>query len=221
MQDVRYYLNGLLLELEQNNIRFVATDGHRLAYASYSSEENYGEKKQIIIPRKAVQELLRLLDDSDSLVQLRIGNNHLQASVGDITMTTKLIDGRYPDYNRVIPREGNRTLVVEKNEFSNAISRVSILSNEKYRGIRMSMKEDLVEIHANNPEQEEAEEELSVQYSGEPMEIGFNSAYMVDALAALDNNDVSIYFIDENSSSLIHTQVDQEEYKFVVMPMRL
>jgi DNA polymerase-3 subunit beta len=141
--------------------------------------------------------------------------------VGDITMTTKLIDGRYPDYNRVIPREGNRTLVVEKNEFSNAISRVSILSNEKYRGIRMSMKEDLVEIHANNPEQEEAEEELSVQYSGEPMEIGFNSAYMVDALAALDNNDVSIYFIDENSSSLIHTQVDQEEYKFVVMPMRL
>ena len=221
MQDVRYYLNGLLLELEQNNIRFVATDGHRLAYASYSSEENYGEKKQIIIPRKAVQELLRLLDDSDSLVQLRIGNNHLQASVGDITMTTKLIDGRYPDYNRVIPREGNRTLVVEKNEFSNAISRVSILSNEKYRGIRMSMKEDLVEIHANNPEQEEAEEELSVQYSGEPMEIGFNSAYMVDALAALDNNDVSIYFIDENSSSLIHTQVDQEEYKFVVMSMRL
>lgn len=221
MQDVRYYLNGLLLELEGSEIRFVATDGHRLAYARRSMERDYGEKRQVIIPRKAVQELMRLLDESDELVSILIGSNHLQVSLGELTITTKLIDGRYPDYDRVIPKEGDRTLVTDKSEFRNAISRVSILSNEKYRGIRMAMSEETVAIHANNPDQEEAEEELQVSYRGVPMEIGFNSAYMIDALSVVDEAEVTLYFIDENSSSLIHTENGENEYKFVVMPMRL
>lgn len=221
VQDVRYYLNGLLLELENSEIRMVATDGHRLAYVRRTMQQDYGEKKQVIIPRKAVQELMRLLDDSDDLVTVRIGSNHLQFVVGDLTMTTKLIDGRYPDYDRVIPKEGDRTLVTDKERFRNAISRVSILSNEKYRGIRMAMDEQSVAIYANNPDQEEAEEELQVSYSGPAMEIGFNSAYMMDALSVVDNDEVTIYFIDQNSSSLIHTESGDNEYKFVVMPMRL
>ncbi len=220
-QDVRYYLNGLLMELEDNEIRLVATDGHRLAYARRTMGEDYGEKKQVIIPRKAVQELMRLLDDSDDPVTVAIGSNHLQISLGELTMTTKLIDGRYPDYDRVIPREGERTLVANKDGFRSAISRVSILSNEKYRGIRMAMSEQSVAIHANNPDQEEAEEELQVTYNGEAMEIGFNSAYMMDALSVVNEEEVTIYFVDENSSSLIHTESEEEEYKFVVMPMRL
>ncbi|MBC8519416.1 MAG: DNA polymerase III subunit beta [Gammaproteobacteria bacterium] len=221
MQDVRYYLNGLLLELEGKELRLVATDGHRLAFCRRTLNQDYGEKKQVIIPRKAVHELMRLLDDSDQPVKLILGSNHLQAVLGELTLTTKLIDGRFPDYQRVIPREGKRTLVTNNENFRKAVSRVSILSNEKYRGIRMAMSESVVTIHANNPEQEEAEEELSVQYSGEPMEIGFNSAYMMDALSVISDDEVTIYFIDENSSSLIHTQNDLEEYKFVVMPMRL
>ena len=221
LQDVRYYLNGLLLELEENDLRLVATDGHRLAYARRTMSESYGEKKQVIIPRKAVQELMRLLDDSDEPVAIRIGSNHLQFTVGDLTMTTKLIDGRYPDYDRVIPKEGDRTLVTDKEKFRSAISRVSILSNEKYRGIRMAMSEQTVAIHANNPDQEEAEEELQVTYNGQAMEIGFNSAYMMDALSVMDEDEVTIYFVDENSSSLIHTESGEDEYKFVVMPMRL
>ncbi len=221
LQDVRYYLNGLLLELEGNEIRFVATDGHRLAYARHTMQEEYGEKKQVIIPRKAVQELMRLLDDSDEAVTVHIGTNHLQFTLGEVSMTTKLIDGRYPDYDRVIPKEGDRTLVTNKEAFRSAISRVSILSNEKYRGIRMAMSEKEVAIHANNPDQEEAEEELQVTYNGEAMEIGFNSAYMMDALSVVNEGEVTIYFIDENSSSLIHTETGEDEYKFVVMPMRL
>lgn len=220
-QDVRYYLNGLLLELEEYDLHLVATDGHRLAFARRTMETDYGEKKQIIIPRKAVQELMRILDDSDDPVTLKIGSNHLQATVGQLTITTKLIDGRYPDYDRVIPKEGQRTLLADKERFRSAISRVSILSNEKYRGIRMAMDPQGVAIHANNPDQEEAEEELQVTYSGESMEIGFNSAYMMDALSVVDEQEVMLYFIDENSSSLIHTEDEMEEYKFVVMPMRL
>ena len=221
MQDVRYYLNGLMLELEGNKICFVATDGHRLAYASRTLKQDYGDKKQVIIPRKAVHELFRLLSDSDEPVQIKVGSNHIQVIFGDLTLTTKLIDGRYPDYDRVIPRDGDRTLVTNKGSFRSAISRVSILSNEKYRGIRMAMSESTVKIHANNPEQEEAEEELMVSYSGKSMEIGFNSAYMMDALSVVDDDEVTIYFIDEKSSSLIHTLKDKEEYKFVIMPMRL
>ncbi len=221
LQDVRYYINGLLLELEGNELRLVATDGHRLAFSRRTLDQDYGEKRQVIIPRKAIQELMRLLDDSDEIVHLRIGSNHLQVVLGALTMTTKLIDGRYPDYDRVIPRAGERTLVANKEAFRSAVSRVSILSNEKYRGIRMAMSESSVAIHANNPEQEEAEEELSVQYNGSSMEIGFNSAYMMDALSVVDEDEVTICFIDENSSSLIHTENDHEEYKFVIMPMRL
>ncbi len=220
-QDVRYYLNGLLLEIEESELRLVATDGHRLSFAQRNMNDNYGSKQQVIIPRKAVQEILRLLSDSDDPLSIVIGANHIQFSLGSLTLISKLIDGRYPDYDRVIPREGDRTLVTDKNALKSAISRVSILSNEKYRGIRMLMNDQVVAIHANNPDQEEAEEELQVSYNGEAMEIGFNSAYMFDALSVVDSDDVTIYFIDENSSSLIHIEEGESNFKFVVMPMRL
>ena len=220
-QDVRYYLNGLLMEIDEGEIHLVATDGHRLAYAARKLNVDYGDKRQIILPRKSVVELIRMLSDCDRSVVIAVGENHAQFQIDDLTLTTKLIDGRYPDYNRVIPSEGNRILTTNRDAFIDAISRVSILSNEKFRGIRMAMASEGVQIHANNPEQEEADEEINADYSGEAMVIGFNSLYMKEALSVIDQDEVTINFIDEKSSSLIYTEEGAESCRYVIMPMRI
>ena len=218
-QDVRYYLNGLMLETGSGFVRAVATDGHRLALCTVSVDDQPAGTQQVIIPRKGVLELQRLLGGSEE-VELGIGPNHIRAHVGDIRFTSKLIDGRFPDYERVIPAPEGNVLKASRDALRQALQRASILSNEKYRGIRLDLANQRLSLQANNPDQEEAHDELEVDYSGDEMEIGFNVNYLLDALAAVDAEEVEVGFVDPNSSCLIHGP-DSENAEYVVMPMRL
>lgn len=218
-QDVRYYLNGLLLETGGGVLRAVATDGHRLALCEVGLENDGGSAQQVIIPRKGVLELQRLLGDEED-VDLAIGANHIRAKVGNIRFTSKLIDGRFPDYDRVIPKpEGNR-MRAGRDYLRSALQRAAILSNEKYRGIRLDIAPKSLKIQANNPDQEEAHDEIEVDYEGDDMEIGFNVNYLLDALGAVDADEVELGFVDANSSCVIKSP-GVDDAKFVVMPMRL
>ncbi len=219
-QDVRYYLNGLLLELRPNALRTVATDGHRLALCDMESEIIPGDINQIIIPRKGVVELSRLLSDSDDTCTIQLNANHIRIDLGDIIFLSKLIDGRFPDYDRVIPKGGDKLVTADRETLRQGLLRASILSNEKYRGIRMNFSNSLLRATVNNPEQEEAEEEIDINYQGEELEIGFNVAYLVDALNAIKQEEVQLTLLDANSSCLINGIGDQSS-RYVVMPMRL
>lgn len=219
-QDVRYYLNGLLLEVSPNMLRAVTTDGHRLAYGEKQTDCDVSEVKQVILPRKGVLELLRLLNDSDDSVKLTLASNHLQAELSDIRFTSKLIDGRFPDYNRVIPTDGNCVVTANREMLRQALVRASILSNEKYRGIRLTIEENLLKLQAHNPDQEEADVEVEVNYTGPELEIGFNVNYMLDVLNVTDSEMVQATLRDSNSSCLL-TFPDHKDCKYVIMPMRL
>jgi DNA polymerase-3 subunit beta len=218
-QDVRYYLNGLLLETDKKKLRAVATDGHRLALAEIELAGGGTRDEQMIVPRKGVLELSRLLD-GDGDVALTLGTNHIRAQFDGIRLTSKLIDGRFPEYSRVIPNQPKNVLTADRNLLRQALQRTAILSNEKYRGVRLELAENSVVLQANNPEQEEAVETLEVAYSGDPMEIGFNVNYLLDALAAVDTDQVELGVTDANSSCLIR-EPGKDSPKFVVMPMRL
>ena len=219
-QDVRYYLNGLLLELKPQRIRAVATDGHRLALCDGSFEGGEGIDLQVILPRKAVIELGRLLDDSDAEAEVEVSNSHLRVHLGQTSFTSKLIDGRFPDYERVMPSGETSQMLADKTILRHALARTAILSNEKYRGIRFKLSQGLLHLQAHNPEQDEAEEEVEVDYQGDDLTIGFNVGYLLDVLGAIDGDDVEIGVIDANSSSLI-TPKGSAECRYVVMPMRL
>ncbi len=219
-QDVRYYLNGLLLELRPNALRTVATDGHRLALCDMDSDIIPGDINQIIVPRKGVVELSRLLSDSDTPCTIQLNANHIRVDLGDIVFLSKLIDGRFPDYDRVIPRGGDKVVEANRESLRQSLLRASILSNEKYRGIRMNFTNNLLRATVNNPEQEEAEEEIEINYQGDDLEIGFNVSYLVDALNAIKQEQVQLTLIDANSSCLISGIGDQSS-RYVVMPMRL
>jgi DNA polymerase-3 subunit beta len=219
-QDVRYYLNGLLLEIEDNTLRTVATDGHRLALCEMGTEHNPPEGVRIIVPRKGVVELVRQLDDVDDLVTLEFGRSHLRVRMEELTFTTKLIDGKFPDYERVVPMDNRNVVTSDRGALREMIRRASILSNEKYRGIRLQMRPGVINALAHNPEQEEAEEELEVRYNGPELEIGFNASYLLDALSAIDSDVVYLRFADSSSSCLIDGEGDMMS-RYVVMPMRL
>lgn len=219
-QDVRYYLNGILMEVESGKVKLVATDGHRLALSEIELETGVSEGKQVIIPRKAVLELSRLLESSDAPAQCSLSQNHLRVEAGSLLFTTKLIDGKFPDYQRVIPVDGNKTMEVERETLKQSMSRIAILSNEKYRGIRLILSAGNLSIQANNPDQEEAEEELAVEYQESDMEIGFNVTYLIDVLNVLDSEKVQIKLKDANSSAIINDSQDSSSL-YVVMPMRL
>ncbi len=219
-QDVRYYLNGLMLEIQPNAIRAVATDGHRLALSEVSVDTGITENQQVIVPRKGIQELVRLLDNSDDPAEIQLGSNHIRISLPEIRFTSKLIDGRFPDYDRVMPKGSDKEVVADCSALRQALSRTSILSNEKYRGIRLNLDKNSLKIQAHNPEQEEAEEEIEVQYSTDPLEIGFNVTYLLDALSAIPGNEVRVLLSDANSSCLIEDAASTNS-RYVVMPMRL
>lgn len=219
-QDVRYYLNGMFLEVKGGQIRTVATDGHRLAISEAPFEMENGTELEVILPRKAVLELGRLLTDSDEIIELEISNNHARVNLKDASFTTKLIDGRYPDYRGVLPLKSDKLVIAERDVLRQALQRTSILSNEKYRGIRFKLHSGVLELLAHNPEQEEAEEEIEVDYQGEELVIGFNVGYLIDVLSVIQSDQVSIRLSDPNSSCLIHA-TDSEESRYVVMPMRL
>jgi DNA polymerase-3 subunit beta len=218
-QDVRYYLNGLLLETEKTRLRAVATDGHRLALSEVDLAAAATRDEQLIMPRKGVLELSRLLD-GDGEVQLALGANHVRVQLDGVRLTSKLIDGRFPEYSRVVPHEPKNVIKADRNLFRQALQRTAILSNEKYRGVRLELSPNSVLLQANNPEQEEAVETLEVEYSGDAMEIGFNVNYLLDALAAVDSEQVELGVTDANSSCLIR-EPGTDRTKFVVMPMRL
>jgi DNA polymerase-3 subunit beta len=220
-QDVRYYLNGMLLELDAERIRAVATDGHRLAVSETAGGiAGSGVKHQVIVPRKGVMELGRLLTDSDEICNVKIGTNHVRVRLGGITLTSKLIDGKFPDYERVIPKQNTRSVVADRELLRLALVRAAILSNEKYRGIRIQLEENRLRAVVNNPEQEEAEEELEVQYGGGEFEIGFNVNYVIEALNAIKQSEVELGLSDANSSCLMNGVGDGAS-RYVIMPMRL
>ena len=218
-QDVRYYLNGLLLETESKKLRAVATDGHRLALSEIELEAAAARDEQLIVPRKGVLELNRLLE-GDGDVEIGLGQNHIRVQLDGIRLTSKLIDGRFPEYGRVIPNQPRNVITADRNLLRQALQRTAILSNEKYRGVRLELSSNSVVLQANNPEQEEAVETIEVDYGGEPMEIGFNVNYLLDALAAVDSEQVEFGVTDGNSSCLIR-EPGGNGTKFVVMPMRL
>ncbi|MFT5452434.1 MAG: DNA polymerase-3 subunit beta [Gammaproteobacteria bacterium] len=219
-QDVRYYLNGILVELSTGLIKLVATDGHRLALSEFKVDIELVVDKQIIIPRKGVMELARLLDATDTPVKLTLSQNHIKVETEKLSFTSKLIDGKFPDYNRVIPVDGNKLMTVNRDLLKRAMSRISILSNEKYRGIRLTLTKGNLAIQANNPDQEEAEEELEVNYDETEIEIGFNVTYIIDVLNVLSSEEVQVKLKDSNSSCII-SDVSDPSSLYVVMPMRL
>ncbi len=218
-QDVRYYLNGLLLDVSDSWVRAVATDGHRLALCEMPLDGQTPTEQQVIVPRKGVLELQRLLGD-DGEVEVSIGANHVRIELNNIRFTSKLVDGRFPEYSRVIPSNTQFNLIAECATLKKALQRAAILSNEKYRGIRFGLAENLLRIQAHNPEQEEAEEELEVEYDGDSLEIGFNVNYLLDALGSVEADQAEIRLTDANSSCLIQ-EPGMEHCKYVVMPMRL
>ena len=218
-QDVRYYLNGLLLETDGKALRAVATDGHRLALCEMDLAGKSKATHQVIVPRKGVLELQRILG-TEGNIELAVGTNHVRCQIGDIRFTSKLIDGRFPEYGRVIPNAPPRTVEADRESLRQALQRTAILSNEKYRGIRLTARPDLLTLQAHNPEQEEAEDQVEVSYKGEEVEIGFNVNYLLDALSAIEGDKVEIGLTDSNSSCLIHAP-GTTHTRYVVMPMRL
>ncbi len=218
-QDVRYYLNGLLIETDGKHLRAVATDGHRLALSQVQLDGKKMPEQQVIVPRKGVLELQRLMSGEGD-VDLQLGSNHVRIELEGIRFTSKLIDGRFPEYERVIPQDTSNQLVADRDLLKGALQRTAILSNEKYRGIRLIIRESGVVLQAHNPEQEEAEEELEVKYNGDDIEIGFNVNYLLDALGAIESEEVTLSVVDSNSSCLLR-EPGKDDSKYVVMPMRL
>ena len=218
-QDVRYYLNGLLLLVEGKELRAVATDGHRLAYASVAIETEL-PRQEMILPRKTVLELNRLLVDSDEPLNITLSSNQVRFAFGSVVLVSKLIDGKFPDYERVIPPSLRNHMTVGRQMLMQAMQRAAILTNEKFRGVRVVLGENSLRLIAANAEQEEAQEEIEVQYTGEPIDVGFNVGYLLDVLNNVHSDEIQWSFNDANSSALI-TVPGNDRFKYVVMPMRI
>jgi DNA polymerase-3 subunit beta len=210
----------MLLELKAGRLRVVATDGHRLAMCTLPSPVPVDEDTQVILPRKGVLELSRLLLEEDQDIAMVLGSNHLRATTDGFTFTSKLVDGKFPDYERVLPRAADKIVLGSRLELRQAFTRTAILSNEKYRGVRLKVAPEVIEIVANNPEQEQAEEQVSVDYQGDSVEIGFNVSYLLDVLGVLSGEQVKLSLSDPNSSALLEESEDGDSL-YVVMPMRL
>ncbi|HEX7043691.1 MAG TPA: DNA polymerase III subunit beta [Burkholderiales bacterium] len=219
-QDVRYYLNGLYLENEGTRLRAVATDGHRMAIADTECEGAAGETLQVIVPRKAVLEISRLVGETSDPIRLEISANHIRLTLAEATFTSKLIDGKFPDYTRVIPLQQSKQVPLDRQAFREAMGRVAILANEKYRGIRLNLETGKLLLSAHNPEQEEAVEEVETSYQGEGLEIGFNVTYLLEAAGAIDGNEVVLGLNDPNSSCTLRAP-GQADAQYIIMPMRL
>ena len=217
-QDVRYYLNGVLLIIEGSQLKVVATDGHRLAFNAGFIEGEHN-KQEIIVPRKAILELGKLLSDGEDQVELEFSAQQIKVSFSGITMISKIIDGKFPDYERVIPKYQNH-LMLERIGIQHALQRAAILSNEKFRGVRFILTEKNLSIISSNSEQEEAQEEIETDYSGEPLDIGFNVNYLMDGLNNISTDNAVFSFGDPNSSILITTP-KEDDFRYVVMPMRI
>jgi DNA polymerase-3 subunit beta len=222
-QDVRYYLNGLLLEGRPDRLRAVATDGHRLALCDFKTATDDDLDIQAIVPRKAVMELNKLLSSTEDSpeIEIQFSNSHMQVEFPNGSFTSKLIDGRYPDYAKVLPSENTQELLSDKNTLKSALTRTAILSNEKFRGVRFKVEPGMLHLMAHNPEHEEAEEDLEVEYNGDEMTIGFNVSYLLDVLSVLDGDTVNMGLIDATASCVITSNREDDGARYVVMPMRI
>jgi len=218
-QDVRHYLNGLLMEFRSGMLRAVATDGHRLALAEFEAETP-GEGRSVVVPRKGVMELSRILSGEDEPVELALGSNFLQVKRRGLTMTTKLIDGRFPDYEAVIPLSQGKAMTLERGAFIRSLQRAAILSNEKYRGVRIESNPGAIRIVAHNPQQEEATEEIEAEHNYDGLVVGFNVNYLLEALGSIDGERALLSLKSADSSCLI-TAVDNDTVRQVVMPLKL
>jgi DNA polymerase-3 subunit beta len=221
-QDVRFYLNGLLMEVGEGKIRTVATDGHRLALcnAEVGSANALGPITQTIIPRKGAVELSRLLGDSDAVAMVTVGSNFVRVGTDDFLFSSKLVDGKFPDYQNVIPTGGDKELVADRRLLKDSFVRASILSSDKFHGVRLYLSEQLLKLKANNPEQEEAEEDIEVDYKGSPVEIGFNVTYMIDVMNTLASEQVRITLSGPDNGVIIE-RLDNPDALYVVMPMKI
>ncbi len=219
-QDVRYYLNGLLLEITPDKLCAVATDGHRLALSELSGNFDVTEPRQIILPKKGVNELARLLDDSDVSMAIKLSENHILIEFQGMRFTSKLIDGKFPDYQQVIPNNCEKQITCEREKLRQAFMRASVLSNEKYRGILLQFRSGILNATVHNPEQEEAEEQIEIDYEGQEFEIGFNVAYFQEALSVITEDQVILNMTDTNHSCLVFGEGNTTN-RYVIMPMRL
>ena len=219
-QDVRYYLNGVLLEAQQDRLRAVATDGHRLALCDVAIAIPTEEKKQLIIPRKGVQELVRLVGETDEEMEIVMSKNHVRVVLDGLVFTSKLVDGKYPDYNRVIPETSDTPVMAQRELLKRSLSRASILSSDKYRGVKISLEQDKLRSLVHNPEQEQAEDEIDVEYSGENLEVGFNVSYLLDAVSIIQTDKVRLSVSSPKSGCLLLPE-EGGDCKYIVMPLLL
>jgi len=225
-QDIRYYLNGLLLVIDQSSLKAVATDGHRLAYSAVTQEAKEveikinGERQEVIIPRKAIIECQRLLDDSDNPVTIELASNQARFRFGQVELLSKLIEGKFPDYQRVIPAQHQKIVPINRELFLGALQRAAILTTDKFKGVRLTLSAGSLKISSTNAEQEEASDDIEVEYQGESVDIGFNVQYLIDVLSNLKSDSIHIALQDPNASALITSESDPE-FKYVVMPMRI
>lgn len=218
-QDIRYYLNGLLLVLEDGQIKVVATDGHRLSYAA-GKLQYQDSRREVILPRKAVLELAKQLEDKEDSVEMELYANQVKFRFAGIELVTKIIDGKFPDYTRVIPTNYQKHILLDRAMLLQTLQRAAILSNEKFRGVRWMLTGNSLRISCTNNEQEEAQEEMEINYSGEPLDVGFNITYLLDVLNNVQGEKVDCAFGDANSSMLV-TLPNKDGFQYVVMPMRI
>src|SRR5206468_1128672 len=219
LQDIRYYLNGVLFSVDKETLRVVATDGHRLSYASRELGSDHGSV-EAILPRKTVLELIKLLGDTDEPVSLAIGSNQARFSFGGIEIVSKIVEGKFPDYQKVIPAAHKNRVTLERPVLAQSLNRAAILSNEKIRGVRLVFTKDALSIICTNNEQEEAEEGLVVEYDGDPLDIGFNISYLLDVLNHVGVETVTFTMGDSTASALVQLP-GNDDFKYVVMPMRI
>lgn len=219
IQDIRYYLNGLLMQTEGNQLRLVATDGHRLAYAACNIDADL-PKAEVILPRKTVLELLKLLMVPEQPITIELLNNQVRFRCNDTIIVSKVVDGKFPDYNRVIPLDNDKIFLANRTELLGALERAAILANEKFRGARLQIQPGLLSVTCNNNEQEEAREELEIAYQGDTLEVGFNINYLMDVLRNVHADDLQLAFGDANRSTLF-TIPNNPNFKYIVMPMRI
>ena len=219
-QDVRYYLNGLLLNISNSKVKLVASDGHRLSIYEDFLDEGTGYEARIIFPRKGVLELNRLLDDADAELKVEFSSNNIKIFIKNLIFSAKLVDSKYPDFGKVFQQEFFNPIHIQKQVLKDALTRVAILSNEKFKGVTLDITQDSLRISTHNPEHDEAEEELIIEYTGEPLSIAFNAQYLLDAVSNLDS-DLAVLTIASNSSSCFIDEPTECVYKFIVMPMRL
>lgn len=221
VQDIRYYLNGMLMIVEGKQLAVVATDGHRLAYANTATDEDLGDKKEFILPRKTVMELQRLLKDSDDTVKIELSNNQIRLTFNDIELTSKLVEGKFPDYQKVIPLEYSKQIPINRVQLQQALQRVSILSNEKFKGVRCLVEANTIKITSTNTDQENALEELDCEYSGDALDIGFNVVYLLDLLSHQKTENIVLNLGQSANQSVLITTTEDPSFRYVVMPMRI